>query len=130
MAAFQTIGPMAISRMRIRGLGPIRPVTGSGNDLTNLDETCIKSGYYLPAHLTYMYAMMKITARAIGDSTSEKSTVLQPARSTSPINFSEGCPSLFFLYPVTMVRESRQYPIHELECERELPLAIHRRNSR
>jgi len=60
---------------------------------------------------------------------SEKMTACQLARGTSPDSFSDGWPSFFLLYPVILVRESRQYPIHELLCDRELPRDIHRRNS-
>lgn len=35
-AAFQTTGPREMTAIRRRGEGPILPVTGSGNDLTNM----------------------------------------------------------------------------------------------
>jgi len=108
-AAFQTIGPSAMTPIRISGLGGVTPLTG--NDPTN------------------MYAIVKMIARQIGLMISEKRTFLSFARGPSDENFSEGCPSFFFLYPVMAVRERRQYPIHELACVRELPRDIHRRNS-
>jgi hypothetical protein len=89
-------------------------------------------GGYLPSvgkDLTNMYAMTNTTAMKTGKMISEKITARQLARGTSPDNFSDGCPSLCFLYPVIIVRERRQYPIHELLCDREFPRDIHRRNS-
>lgn len=94
-AAFHTIGPTDTTAIRIRGLGGKRPLTGK--------------------LLTNMYAMVKSTAMHTGKMISEKMTALQDARGTSAPNFSEGLPSLFLLYPVMLVRERRQYPIHELE---------------
>ena len=65
----------------------------------------------------------------MGQTISEKKTARQLARGTSPESFSEGCPNRFFLYPVIIVLDKRQYPIHELLCEREFPRDIHLRNS-
>ena len=96
--------------MRINGLGGSFPVV-SGNAFTN------------------MYAMMNSIAITTGKITSEKITARHLARGTSPESFSDGRPSFFFLYPVIIVRVSRQYPIQELLCERELPRDIHRKNS-
>ena len=108
-AAFHTIGPRDTTPMRMRGLGWLCPATG--NDLTN------------------MYAMIRRMAKKMGKRTSETMTARQPARGTSPDSFSDGRPSFFFLYPVIIVRDSRQYPIQELLCERELPRDIQRKNS-
>lgn len=109
-APFQTMGPREITAMRTNGLGGSFPVL-SGNDFTN------------------MYAMMNNMAITTGKMTSEKITFRHLARGTSPESFSDGSPSLFFLYPVIIVRDSRQYPIQELLCEREFPRDIHRKNS-
>ena len=109
-AAFHTIGPKEMTAMRIKALGGCCP-SGPGKDLTN------------------RYAMVNRTAINIGKMTSEKRTARHPARGTSPESFSDGCPSLFFLYPVIMVRERRQYPIQELLWDLELPRDIHRKNS-
>lgn len=70
-AAFQTMGPMEMTAMRIKGLGGNFP-SGLGNDFTN------------------MYAMTKRTAMNTGKITSEKMTARQVARGTSPDNFSDG----------------------------------------
>ena len=110
-AAFQTTGPMAMIPMRMSGLGLGLPLR-SGKDLTN------------------MYAMMNIVAWHMGQMISENSTARQGARGTSPDSFSDGCPSFFFLYPVIIVRERRQYPYQLLAFARELPRDIQRRNSR
>ncbi len=109
MAAFHTIGPRDTTAIRTRGLGGVCPETG--NDLTN------------------MYAMIRRKAKKMGKRTSEMMTARQPARGTSPDSFSDGRPSFFFLYPVIIVRDNRQYPIQELLCERELPRDIQRKNS-
>ena len=108
-AAFHTMGPRDTTPIRVRGLGWDCPATG--NDLTN------------------MYAMIRRMAKKIGKRTSEMMTARQPARGMSPDNFSDGLPSFFFLYPVIIVRDNRQYPIQELLCERELPRDIQRKNS-
>jgi hypothetical protein len=76
-AAFQTIGPIDTTAMRMSGLGGVWPFCG--NDLTN------------------MYAITKSVASTIGMMTSESSTARQPARGTSPDSFSDGRPSFFFL---------------------------------
>lgn len=111
IAAFQTTGPMAITAMRIRGLGGRVP-SGLGNDLTN------------------MYAMTKSMAMQTGIMISEPMTDRHVARGTSPDSFSEGCPSFFFLYPVIIVLDNRQYPYQLLALVLELPRDIHLRNSR
>jgi len=64
-----------------------------------------------------------------GKTTSEKMTVHQGTLGTSPDSFADGCPSLFFLWPVIMVHDRRQKPIHELLCEWEFPLDIDLKNS-
>ena len=84
-AAFQTIGPRAITAMRIKGAGGCFPLLGK--DFTN------------------MYAMVNKIAMMIGKMTSDTMTARHPARGTSPDSFSDGCPSFFFLYPVIMVRD-------------------------
>jgi hypothetical protein len=109
MAAFHTIGPRDTTAIRMRALGGVCPETG--NDLTN------------------MYAMIRRRAKKMGKRTSEMMTARQPARGTSPDSLSDGRPSLFFLYPVIIVRDNLQYPIQELLCERELPRDIQRKNS-
>ena len=111
IAAFQTTGPTAMIAMRIKGLGLGVP-SALGKDLTN------------------MYATTKIVETQIGQRISEKMTALQPARGTSLESFSEGWPNFFFLKPVIIVLERRQYPYQLLLCDRALPLDIHRRNSR
>jgi hypothetical protein len=77
MAAFQTMGPKAMTVIRIRGLGESFPSTG--NDLTN------------------RYAMVNNTAMNVGKMISEKRTARQVARGVSPESFSEGLPRRFFL---------------------------------
>lgn len=74
--------------------------------------------------------MERITARTSGAKTSDTTMTFHDARGTSIESFSDGCPSFFFLNPVILVRERRQYPIHELACARELPRDIQRRYSR
>jgi hypothetical protein len=108
-AAFHTMGPRDTTPIRMRGLGWDCPATGK--DLTN------------------MYATIRRMAKKMGKRTSEMMTARQPARGTSPDSFSEGRPSFFFLYPVIIVRDKRQYPIQELLCEREFPRDIQRKNS-
>ena len=71
IAAFQTMGPMATTAIRMSGLAGCLPSL-SGNDLTN------------------MYAMTKSTAIMIGKMTSEKMTARHLARGTSPESLSEG----------------------------------------
>ena len=110
-AAFHTVGPTAMSRIRTSGLGGVLPCS-SGNDLTN------------------MYATMKMMHAPMGHRISEKMTFLHGARGTSPDSFSDGCPSFFFLYPVIAVRDRRQYPYQLLAFVRELPRDIQRKNSR
>jgi len=110
-AAFHTTGPTATTPMRIRGLGCWLPFL-SGNDFTN------------------MYAMTKIAEMQMGEMISEKITVRHVARGTSPESFSEGWPSFFFLYPVIIVLDNRQYPYQLLAFVLELPRDIQRKNSR
>lgn len=109
-APFQTRGPKETTAMRTKAAGGCVPLV-PGNDLTN------------------KYAIMNSTAMKIGKITSEMITARQPARGTSPDIFSEGWPSTFFLYPVILVLDRRQYPIQELLCDREFPLDIHLKNS-
>ena len=111
MAAFHRIGPSATIAIRINGDARVL-VLFSRKDLTN------------------MYAMTNNAALHIGIITSDARTVLQDARGTSPESFSDGCPSLFFLNPVTFVLDNLQYPIQELAWDRELPRDIQRKNSR
>lgn len=70
-AAFHTTGPMAMTAIRMRGLGFCLPSL-SGNDLTN------------------MYAITKMHATQIGMMISEKMTVRHVARGMSPDSFSDG----------------------------------------
>jgi hypothetical protein len=77
IAAFQTIGPMETTAIRMSGAGGILPSTG--NDLTK------------------RYAMVNKTAMIIGKMISEKRTARQVARGVSPESFSEGFPRRFFL---------------------------------
>lgn len=74
--------------------------------------------------------MTKRAARQIGPMISPTMIDFHGALGTSDDNFSEGRPNRFLLKPVIRVRESRQYPTHELACVLELPLDIHLRNSR
>jgi len=86
--AFHANGPIAMTPIRISGLGGRTPFTGK--DLTNI------------------YATTNMMAVQMGQIISEKSTERQLARGISLDIFSEGCPRRFLLYPVIIVRESRQ----------------------
>jgi hypothetical protein len=108
--AFHTSGPMAMTAIRIRGLGGSSPFTGK--DLTNI------------------YATMNRVAAQIGKITSDRITDPQLARGTSPDSFSEGWPNRFLLYPVIIVRDNLQYPYQLLFVCLELPRDIQRKNSR
>ena len=61
---------------------------------------------------------------AKGQTISEKKTALQVARGISSENFSDGCPSRFFLYLVIIVLDKRKHLVQELRCEREFPRDI------
>jgi len=76
--------------------------------------------------LMNVYAMMKTRPRIWPPKISLLTSLPQGASSD---NFSNGWPSFFFLYPLSRVHERRQYPIHKLSCNHELPQDIHPRNS-
>jgi hypothetical protein len=71
-----------------------------------------------------------MTARQNGERISDTRITLSVALGTSVDSFSLGCPMRFFLNPVILVLDNRQYPIHELACAREFPRDIQRRYSR